>query len=245
MIKFFRRIRQQLLTENKFSKYLIYAIGEIVLVVIGILIALQINNWYEHEKQLKLEKEILEEIKLGLESDLENITYVINKHHIFIKCQEKLIDWIENEKAYNEALVPCFKHTTWISWFLPKDAQFESLRQFGIRNISNKELSQQLTKLYDVVYEELQLWQEEARKKTLDFREKQSEMDLEFTKNSSQVSFEIQPSNPVVLQSNRAFLFTLRSVYETMKIYTNIRLIDAKLELEKAIRLIEQELNQR
>jgi hypothetical protein len=52
MIKFFRRIRQKLVTENKpalpagrFSKYLLYAIGEILLVIIGILIALQINNW--------------------------------------------------------------------------------------------------------------------------------------------------------------------------------------------------------
>jgi hypothetical protein len=45
MIKFFRRIRQRLLGENKFSRYLIYAIGEILLVVIGILIALQLNTW--------------------------------------------------------------------------------------------------------------------------------------------------------------------------------------------------------
>lgn len=45
MIKFFRKIRQNLLPENKFGKYLTYAIGEIILVVIGILIALQINNW--------------------------------------------------------------------------------------------------------------------------------------------------------------------------------------------------------
>lgn len=45
MTRFFRQIRHQLLSENKFSRYLIYAIGEIVLVVIGILIALQINNW--------------------------------------------------------------------------------------------------------------------------------------------------------------------------------------------------------
>jgi hypothetical protein len=51
MIKFFRKIRQKLLTENKFSKYLIYAIGEILLAVIGILIALRINNW---NKELKL-----------------------------------------------------------------------------------------------------------------------------------------------------------------------------------------------
>ena len=50
MIKFFRKIRQNLLSENKFSKYLLYAIGEIILVVIGILIALQINNWNENQK---------------------------------------------------------------------------------------------------------------------------------------------------------------------------------------------------
>ena len=55
MIKIFRKIRQKMLTENKFSKYLIYAIGEIVLVVIGILIALQINNWNQ-SKILKIEE---------------------------------------------------------------------------------------------------------------------------------------------------------------------------------------------
>ena len=52
MIKFFRNIRKSLLNEGKTSKYLKYAIGEIVLVVIGILIALQINNWNEHRKGL-------------------------------------------------------------------------------------------------------------------------------------------------------------------------------------------------
>ena len=47
MIKFFRHIRKSLLEENKMGKYFKYAIGEIILVVIGILIALQINNWNE------------------------------------------------------------------------------------------------------------------------------------------------------------------------------------------------------
>lgn len=50
MLKFFRKIRQGLLTENKISKYLIYAIGEIALVMIGILLALQVNNWNEQAK---------------------------------------------------------------------------------------------------------------------------------------------------------------------------------------------------
>lgn len=54
MIKFFRTIRQNLLSEGKTGKYLKYAIGEIILVVIGILIALQINNWNEERKQLEI-----------------------------------------------------------------------------------------------------------------------------------------------------------------------------------------------
>tara|TARA_R110000765_G_scaffold69293_5_gene134345 strand:+ start:10846 stop:11628 length:783 start_codon:yes stop_codon:yes gene_type:complete len=68
MIKFFRKIRQSLLSENKFSKYFLYAIGEIVLVVIGILIALQINNWNENKKASNSEKAIL----IGLKSEFQN-----------------------------------------------------------------------------------------------------------------------------------------------------------------------------
>ena len=60
MIKFFRKIRQKLLSENKFSKYLLYAVGEIILVVIGILIALQINNWNEQQKRQQEQKVVLE-----------------------------------------------------------------------------------------------------------------------------------------------------------------------------------------
>ncbi len=59
MIKFFRKIRYNLMEQNKTGKYLKYAIGEIALVVIGILIALSINNWNEDRIELKQEKNIL------------------------------------------------------------------------------------------------------------------------------------------------------------------------------------------
>ncbi len=59
MIKFFRKIRYNLMSENKTGKYFKYAIGEIILVVIGILIALQINNWNENRKERSNELKIL------------------------------------------------------------------------------------------------------------------------------------------------------------------------------------------
>ncbi len=84
MIKFFRHIRQTLIMENKSSKYLKYAIGEIVLVVIGILIALQLNNWNQERKDLK-EGELIKQ----------------NINEEFIKNQELLK---ESQKLNEDAL---------------------------------------------------------------------------------------------------------------------------------------------
>lgn len=70
MIKFFRKIRQSLLSESKFSKYIIYAIGEIILVVIGILIALQINNWNDHKKETQELHQYLAKISGNIHQDI-------------------------------------------------------------------------------------------------------------------------------------------------------------------------------
>ncbi|WP_299335501.1 DUF6090 family protein [uncultured Psychroserpens sp.] len=80
MIKFFRRIRQRLLSENKFSKYLIYAFGEIILVVIGILIALQINNWNENRRQQKQLMAVYERTLADINSDIEELTAIVEHH---------------------------------------------------------------------------------------------------------------------------------------------------------------------
>jgi len=76
MITLFRKIRQHLLTENKFSKYLIYAIGEIALVMIGILLALQVNNWNE-ERNLKTQiKTNLINLSSAIRQDLELLNQI-------------------------------------------------------------------------------------------------------------------------------------------------------------------------
>jgi len=77
MIKFFRNIRQNLIMENKTSKYLKYAIGEIVLVVIGILIALSINNWNENQQDKAKVDRLLKNIQKDIEMDVANIIDII------------------------------------------------------------------------------------------------------------------------------------------------------------------------
>ncbi|WP_191859362.1 DUF6090 family protein [Hanstruepera ponticola] len=92
MIKFFRHIRYNLMEKNKTGKYFKYAIGEIVLVVIGILIALQINNWNESNKLKKEETLYLKRLKIDLEKDThyyniskERANLLINQNNLFLQ----------------------------------------------------------------------------------------------------------------------------------------------------------------
>ena len=73
MIKFFRKIRQNLLSEGKTGKYFKYAIGEIILVVIGILIALSINNWNENRKEYNALKTLTENLNNEFQKNLEEL----------------------------------------------------------------------------------------------------------------------------------------------------------------------------
>jgi hypothetical protein len=73
MIKLFGKIRQKMLTENKFNKYLFYAIGEIILVVIGILIALQLNNWNQDRKNNEESKTLLLHLQEDVGENIKNL----------------------------------------------------------------------------------------------------------------------------------------------------------------------------
>ncbi len=81
MIQFFRKFRQELLSENKVGKYLLYAFGEIILVVIGILIALQINNWNESRKASIQEVNFLSDFFGDLKKDEGKLNYLNHFGH--------------------------------------------------------------------------------------------------------------------------------------------------------------------
>jgi len=95
MIPFFRKLRKQLADDNKPLKYLRYAIGEIVLVVIGILIALQINNWNEERKNQSLEQDYLVALQEDLISDSINVEIVRRSIQNHVNAAELLIQFID------------------------------------------------------------------------------------------------------------------------------------------------------
>ncbi len=148
MIKFFRKIRRRLLTENKFTKYLIYAIGEIVLVVIGILIALQINNWNELNKQQQEEIKMLQNFKMSIQGDFEEF----NRYKRFFDGADKsiyiLLEHMEEDLAFHDSLRHHFRMTT--SLWSPKIDQevFASMTSSDLNIISNDSLKSAIITYY-------------------------------------------------------------------------------------------------
>jgi len=88
--------------ENKTSKYFKYAIGEIALVVIGILIALQINNWNEKRKEKFAERELLTYTLENLKTDSLSLVALINKTEDILQVHKDLIDLSKGKIQENE-----------------------------------------------------------------------------------------------------------------------------------------------
>jgi len=97
MIKYFRRIRYDLMEKNKTGKYLKYAIGEIVLVVVGILIALSINNWNDNRKNNNLKQAYVKNLIFDLEKDLENLKQLQNQNTNYENGGIYILDFMNNE----------------------------------------------------------------------------------------------------------------------------------------------------
>jgi len=155
MIKLFRKIRQRTLTENppngragKFGNYLLYAAGEIILVVIGILIALQINNWNEKEKLKTEEVRYLKNFKQSLLSDIEFNKVRSDRYQLTKESISILLNHMEQNLPYQDSLKYHFGRIT--QTWAPKINMevFEALKSNDLNLISNDGLRNKLISYY-------------------------------------------------------------------------------------------------
>ena len=147
-------IRKQLLTENKFSKYLLYAIGEIVLVMIGILLALQVNNWNEERKTRKIERRMLEELVENLEFNTEILKEWITANRKNNRSSEIIIRALEDKLPYHDSLINHFAKSLYIRKLaLISEIGYESLKNVGIEIIRNKQMKKNVVNLFEGSYQ--------------------------------------------------------------------------------------------
>jgi hypothetical protein len=151
MIKFFRKIRKRLLTENKYSSYLIYAIGEIILVVIGILIALQINNWNQ-KKQLKEEQlKTLKSLQKAIKINSTEFDTIFNAQILRNRSLQDVI-FTDISNLPNTHLDSLIKINVKNHTFDPSTGIYNAMINSGkIELVTNESLKNRISKLFDIV----------------------------------------------------------------------------------------------
>ena len=152
MIKFFRRIRLDLMEKNKTGKYLIYAIGEILLVVIGILIALQVNNWNNENADRDKEISILSEMIRNLNMNVNQFSSEIAKQDSIIRNIDVIMDQIKNNIPFHDSLGYKYASVAWTEEFNYANSAFETLKSTGLDLISSDPLRENIVNTFNVSY---------------------------------------------------------------------------------------------
>ena len=152
MLRLFRKVRQSFTDSNSIRKYLFYAVGEILLVVVGILLALQINNWNQDKVNKNIEKKLLGEL-------IENLT--VNESRLSASIQEELktassieilVDVLENKKPYHDSLDYHFGRADFASDIVLTNTAFEAISSRGFEIIRSDEIRKHIIDLFDSEY---------------------------------------------------------------------------------------------
>lgn len=150
MLKIFRKVRHNMIKNKKVTSYILYAIGEIFLVMIGILLALQVNNWNEERKQ-KLE---LNNILRAISYDMETDTIVANEVLKYYEVHSKNSSRIINKELNRDNFAECPSCIALVTVYRPMNIQIKGLEL--LKNLSNQMSSQKdslvtnITQIYTI-----------------------------------------------------------------------------------------------
>ena len=148
-MKIFRNIRKKLAAENKVSNYLRYAIGEILLVVIGILVALQVNNWNEQRKENAKIKTYLKSMLVDLNNDINRFDLIINGLNKQIRANSLVF----RNKNYQTLPIDSIVQTisSYFNDYKIYDQTFQKIKNSGLADqLGSKELNDAINNYYTI-----------------------------------------------------------------------------------------------
>ena len=149
----FRKKRQAELSGKDTGRYLLYAVSEIALVVVGILVALWINNWSEDQKLKKIEIDILEGIKSDLMQDTTDINFNMNSHRQFARLDSAILVYLSDQGPKNIQITSMLSSAAISNVVIVlRRASFEEAKSRGLSIISNKSLRESISQLYGFHY---------------------------------------------------------------------------------------------
>jgi hypothetical protein len=230
---------------NRVGKYLLYAIGEIVLVVLGILIALQVNNWNEARKDHEMEIKVLSELLITINRNCDEMNLDAIRRQNWNKSSDIIISTLNNGTSYSDTLNIHFHNARIPGTNLSLSfAGYEGLKNVGYNIIRSDELRNKIIELFEVtmkrLMEEMEYFEsfQPDRQKYVDrlFSYEDDKFDR-----SKPFSVPIEPHNFDALKDNLNFISMIKSV----KVQRNIIavILDENLkESMQVIQLINHEL---
>lgn len=149
MLKVFRKIRRKLVMEQQMKKYLIYGTGEVLLIIIGILIAFQVNNWNEHQKLRRSQGSTLLQLQQEVAKQLDEIAGDLGRTKRSINSAFMVLDLIDNYSSVPDTMGWHFYLLTIDNPTYIRNAAFESLKSKDFDLILNDSLSTLVQTFYD------------------------------------------------------------------------------------------------
>jgi tetratricopeptide (TPR) repeat protein len=156
MIPLFRKIRKQYADDNKPVKYIRYAIGEIVLVVIGILIALQVNNLNEQHKNKQLDLDAMIEIRVDLINSMSDIHQNLFFMRDYLKSAWKIKKLISTSDIFPDSLGSDLLKMTRDEYLYPSSRMYSTIKSAGFKVLTNDKIRLELDDLYEFTFPRLQ-----------------------------------------------------------------------------------------
>lgn len=201
-----RRIRQQLLTNSQFKKYSIYVIGEIILVVIGILIALSIGNWNNKRIISKTELVLLKEMKNNLAVDLNDIRLNIRINKMSLKANTLVLESLAHPEMQIDSMDYFYANLSLTTILDVNNTSYESLQSFGFNIIKNDILRINITELYAITYEFL------AKMENVMYAIQMDKVTPLVISNiiTHQSFISAKPAEPMLLSQNHEFIETIK-----------------------------------
>ena len=246
MIGFFRRIRRNLANQNKFVQYSRYAIGEIFLVVIGILIALWLNNLNVKEQQRIEEVAILKELKKDFRKDIIDFQENIAVYKKISSSVDIILKTLESSNVYHDSLDSYFAQTTAYPLAIINKSAFEVLKSKGLDLISNDSLRKEILYFHGEVYISIKTWENQYNR-DMYFEEIIKRFDKvepwRFDETGKIFDGKMKPNNYKALKTDALYMSILKSMKrgaETLLYFRYFKIIE---NLEILIAHIDKELD--
>jgi len=152
-------MKKETIRVGDIKRYIFYALGEIVLITLGIWIALQLDGWKENRQERAMEIKILNEIKSGFKKDIRDIQFNISLHEQSTESCQIVLDHFSRNLPYTNELSQHFSGALWYSRFIITEGPFETLKAMGLDIISNDTMRIKIIGMYDNRYEGIRLFE--------------------------------------------------------------------------------------